>query len=452
MTSVIRTRFLGVVVLLAGVFAASVGAEDWTQWRGDDRLGVWHDEGILKTFPDDGLEVVWRSPIGPGYAGPAVAAGRVFVLDWEKTEGTRAMEGTERVVALDEATGKVLWEQSWSVGYGRLMTSYAIGPRATPTVDGDRLYVVGAVGDLVALDSKSGEVLWHHDFVEEYDALIPTWGVTSAPFVDGDLVISVAGAEPNGKFIAYDKLTGEERWRALSSDWEMGYGQPVLFEIGGKRQLIIWDPRYLNSLDPRTGEIFWQQEFDVGGGMSVTTPVLGDDGMLLVSQFYKGSMMMELNGDKPEARMLWKGKSNSEMPGNTDGLHSLITTPILEGDTIYGVGSYGELRALDAASGERLWLSDAMTRQGRWGTAFFVKNGDRYFVNNDEGDLIIARFSREGYEEVDRTRLIEPTSSAGFGPRKRFDARVNWSHPAYANGHIVARNDKEILRASLLQK
>ena len=236
MRSTIRTCCLVFLILLAGIVAAA-GAEDWTQWRGADRLGVWHDEGILERFPEGGLEVVWRSPIGPGYAGPAVAAGRVFVLDWEKTAGTRTMEGTERVVALDEATGKLLWEQSWPVGYGRLMTSYAIGPRATPTVDGDRLYVVGAVGDLLALDSKSGEVLWQHDFVEEYDALIPTWGVTSAPLVDGDLVISVAGAEPNGKFIAYDKVTGEELWRIDLGARTMGAPMTYLHE--GRQFLVV---------------------------------------------------------------------------------------------------------------------------------------------------------------------------------------------------------------------
>ncbi len=104
MRSTIGARRLGISMLLGGLLAVSAGAKDWTQWRGGDRLGVWHDEGILETFPEDGLEVVWRSPIGAGYAGPAVAAGRVFVLDWEKTEGTRTMEGTERAVALDEAT------------------------------------------------------------------------------------------------------------------------------------------------------------------------------------------------------------------------------------------------------------------------------------------------------------------------------------------------------------
>jgi hypothetical protein len=182
--------------------------------------------------------------------------------------------------------------------------------------------------------------------------------------------------------------------------------------------------------------------------MSVATPVVDGD-RLLLSQFYRGSLLLELDSAKPAARRLWAGAARSEMPGHTDGLHALITTPILEGSTIYGVCSYGELRGLDAATGKRLWESSAMTRQGRWGSAFMVKNGDRWFVNNDAGDLLIVRFARDGYHEIDRTRLIEPTTNAGFGPGRVFDALVNWSHPAYANRHVVARNDKEILRASL---
>lgn len=426
-------------------------AEDWPQWRGKERLGVWNEQGLLQKFPSQGLDVTWRVPVGSGYAGPAVAGGRVFVLDWVKKEGTRAMEGIERLVVLDEQTGAQLWEHSWPVGYGRIMASYAIGPRATPTVDGDLVFVMGAVGDLLALEVETGKVVWSKDFVADYDATIPIWGTTSSPLVEGDLLIAVAGAEPNGKVVAYDKKTGQERWRALSSDYEMGYPQPVVFEVGGKRQLIVWDPKFINSLDPRTGKIHWQQPFDVKGGMSVTTPVLSD-GHLLVSQFYGGSMLLELSESEPAATLAWKGKSKSEMPGETDGLHSLITTPIIEGNTIYGVCSYGELRALDLDTGQRLWVSDEMARPGRWGAAFLVKNGDRYFVNNDVGDLILARFTRDGYVEIDRTHLIEPTSSAGFGPRRFADADVNWSHPAYANRHIVARNDRVVLRASLAAK
>ena len=184
--------------------------------------------------------------------------------------------------------------------------------------------------------------------------------------------------------------------------------------------------------------------------MSVATPVPRDD-YLLVTQFYNGSLMMRLSQDSPTATLLWKGSSRSEMPNETDGLHSMITTPLIEGDYVYGVGSYGELRGLDARTGDRLWMSDQMTAQARWGTAFMVQNGDRYFVNNDDGYLIIAQFTPEGYVEIDRTRLIEPTSSSGVGegPRKRWDRMVNLSHPAYANRHIVHRNDREIIRASL---
>jgi outer membrane protein assembly factor BamB len=446
-----RTLAWACAAALLPPLATPAPAEDWPEWRGKGRRGVWSETGLVESFPDGGLPVVWRVPISSGYAGPAVADGRVYVLDWTKKADTRTMEGAERLLCLDEATGKTLWTREWPVSYAAIMASYAIGPRATPTVSGDRVYVLGAVGDLLAIDVETGEVAWSHDFVEEYDASIPIWGTASAPLVDGDLVIAVAGAEPDGKVIAYDRRTGAERWRAVSSDWEMGYEQLVVVEAGGARQLVVWEPQAVFSLDPASGKVHWSEAWDVGQGMSVATPVV-DGNRLVLTQFYRGSLMLELQPDQPAAKRLWVGTGKSEMPGHTVGLHSLITTPILEGDTLYGVCSYGELRALDAATGERLWENKEMTRQGRWGSAFMVKNGDRWLVSNDDGDLILARFTRDGYHEIDRVRLIEPTTSAGFGPGRVFDAKVNWSHPAYANGHVVARNDREILRASLERK
>ena len=273
--------------------------------------------------------------------------------------------------------------------------------------------------------------------------------MASAPIVDGDRLITVVGGEPGGLVMAWDKRTGEEIWRALDVVGEMGYGQPIIIEAGGARQLIIWHAAALVSLNPETGEVYWDEEWEAGAGMSVATPVVSDN-YLLVSQFYRGSMMMQLNQDRPDATLLWRGRSRSEMPGETDGLHALITTPLIEGDYFYGVGSYGELRGLDARTGERLWMSDEMTAQARWGTAFMVKQGDRYFVVNDDGFLILAQFTPEGYVEQGRIKLIEATSDAAFGPTRRFARPVNWSHPAYANGHIVHRNDNEIIRVSLL--
>ena len=436
-------------LLLAGcalLAAPSASAEDWTQWRGEDRVGVWSETGIVEELPET-LKVKWRVPLNTGYSGPAVADGRVFITDWGEDPESRTVDGTERAIALDEETGEMLWVTEWPTTYRMLMFSYAVGPRATPTVDGDRVYVAGAAGALLCLSVETGDIIWQKDFIKDYDSRIPTFGITSAPIVDGDHLITAVGAE-GGLVMAFDKRTGEEVWRSLEVTREIGYLQPIIIEAGGRRQLIVWHPAALVSLDPGTGEPYWEEEWEVGAGMSVATPVHSGN-YLLVTQFYGGSLMMKLDQDRPSASRLWKGQTRSEMPGETDGLHAMITTPIMEDDHVYGVCSYGELRALEAATGERVWMSDEMVAQARWGTAFFVKHRDRYFVNNDDGFLIIAQFTPEGYVERSRTKLIEPTSSAGFGPRRLFDRLVNWSHPAYANRHIFQRNDTEIIRASL---
>ncbi len=439
-------RALALGAGLAALTADGLHAEDWPQWMGPDRLGVWRETGIVERFPEDGLRVTWSVPIGNGFAGPAVAGGRVFVTDWEEDPESRTVDGTERVLALDEETGEVLWSHSWRTTYRALLLSYAAGPMATPTVDEDRVYVLGATGRLWCLDVETGEVVWHRDYLAEYDAGMPETGTSSAPLVDGEQLIAVVGGEPDALVVSFDKRTGRELWRSL----EVTGGSraaPVIYEAGGVRQLIIWHPSALVSLDPATGEVYWEQPWDAGG-MNVVTPVRAGN-YLFASNFYVGSLMMRLSTDRPAATMLWRGSSRSELPHETDGLHSVITPPQIVGDFVYGVGSYGELRGLDARTGERLLTSGAMTPQARWGGAFIVRHEDRYLVNNDDGDLIIAQFTPQGYVEIDRTRLIEATTSAGYGPRRRHDRLVNWCHPAYANRHIVQRNAERILRASL---
>ncbi|MBM40421.1 MAG: pyrrolo-quinoline quinone [Acidobacteria bacterium] len=435
------------VALLAAV--ATLSAEDWPQWRGADRLGIWHETGIVEELPDE-LKVIWRTPIRSGYSGPAVADGKIFITDWGEEEGSRTLDGTERALALDEETGEVLWTHEWQTSYRMLSVSYAIGPRATPTVDVDRVYMLGATGRLFCLSVETGEVIWEKDYVAEYGTSVPVWGIVSAPLVDGDRLITVVGGEPDALVMAFDKYTGEEIWRAIEVTSEMGYAQPVIFEAGGVRQLIVWHPRALASLNPETGEVYWENEWEVSMGVTVATPVKSGD-YLLVSQFFNGSLMMRFSQDRPAATELWRGQSRSELPDQTDTIHAMVTTPLIIDDHVYGVDSYGELRGLDARTGERLWMSPEMTTQARWSTAFMVQHGDRYLVNNDDGFLISAQFTPNGYVELDRTRLIEPTSGSGSRtPHGRIAERqVNWTHPAYANGHIVHRNDREIVRVSM---
>jgi outer membrane protein assembly factor BamB len=412
-------------------------AGDWPEWRGKGRTGTWNESGILDKFPEKGLTASWRTPIHAGFAGPAVAAGRVFVTDFEPTAG---LKGTERALCLDEKTGKIIWTRAWDVNYGKI--SYPIGPRATPTVDGDRVYIVGATGTLLCLRTQTGEVVWQKDYAKDYGMQMPIWGITSAALIDGDRLIAIVGGQPDAKVMAFDKMNGKEIWRALPSDSEQGYCQPVIFEVGGIRQLIIWHPTAVASLDPETGKVRWQQPFRINMGMTLATPVLGGS-RLLVSSFYNGSMLLELAGDG--AKVLWKGKSESEI--NTDGLHAVINTPVIEGDYIYGICSYGQFRCLSLKTGERVWETMEVTKEkARWASGLIVRQGDRYFINNDRGELIIAKLSPEGYQEISRTQLIKPTTNSG---NRRELGAVNWSQPAYANRHIIARNDEEIISVSL---
>ncbi len=434
--------WLGLITVLA---TASLKAEDWPEWRGSGRLGLWTETGIVDRFPTGGLTATWRTPVNAGYAGPAVAGGRVYVVDARPAGRPNHM--IERIVALDEQSGSVLWTQEWEANYSGLQLVYAIGPRATPTVDGDRVYVLGAMGHLLALDVKDGHVRWQKDFVKDFDAEVPSWGMAGAPLVDGDRLICLVGGQPDAKVMALNKLTGEEIWRALSSDWEPGYGQPTIIETAGVRQLIVFQPKAISSLDPATGKIRWEVPHTVEMGMTVPTPVRSGPYLFVTSQ-WGGARMLKLAESGAAATVLWSGPGESDreypMPNS---LNAVISTPVIQGEYLYSLDNFGILHCVELATGKHVWESrDVLKERAMYGTAFFVRNGDRYFINTDRGELVIARLSPTGFEEIDRTKVIEPTHPY---VRRRELPLVLWSHAAYANRHVVLRNDKEIVRYSL---
>jgi outer membrane protein assembly factor BamB len=444
MSSISSTSGLALAALL--ITGLPGHADDWPQWLGPQRDGVWRETGILKKLPAQ-PDYRWRVNIGSGYAGPAVADGRVFVMDRQLAKDAANPEdpfsqgtipGSERVVCLDEATGKTLWIHEYDCPY---TVSYAAGPRATPTVDGDRVYTLGTEGNFLCLDVKSGSVKWQKDFKKDYGVKTSTWGWASAPLIDGDNVVSIVGGD-GSTVVAFDKITGKEVWRALTAK-EPGYCAPMIYEINGQRQLIIWHPQGIAGLDPQNGEALWSHDWDVRFGLTAPTPRRSGN-KLFVTTFYNGSLLLDLGGGKPE--VLWQSKKISEK--DTDILHSIISTPFIAGDTIFGVGSYGQLRGIDLKTGERLWEeleAVAGPKQERWGNAFIVPHEDRYFLFNEKGDLILANMTSAGYEELGRLHIIEPDNNDA---RTR---RVVWSHPAFANGHVLVRNDHEIVSVSLVE-
>jgi len=229
----------------------------------------------------------------------------------------------------------------------------------------------------------------------------------------------------------------------------------MLYEIGGTPQLIVWHPQSVNSLNPKTGEVYWSQPFFAGKGkkgmlkaaLAIPTPRLSGD-KLFITAFYDGPLMLKLNGTK-KPTILWKGEGRGEQSEQTTGLHSIMSTPVVKDGHIYGVCSYGELRCLNAQTGERLWSTHQYTsgKSLRWGNAFLVEQGDRFILFNEKGDLIIAKLTPKGHEEISRAHILDPTNNMA-GPKGRL---VIWSHPAFANGSVYARNDRELICVSMAE-
>jgi len=238
--------------------------------------------------------------------------------------------------------------------------------------------------------------------------------------------------------LAFDKVTGTEKWRALED--KASYSAPVVIEQGGKRVLVCWTAERVVGLNPDSGLLYWDYPFP--SIQAVATPVVHENS-LFVSGFFDGSLLLRLHTDKLAVSPVWQRKGKSEK--DTDSLHCCISTPVLEADYIYGVDSYGELRCLDLHTGDRIWESLDAVPKARWANIHMIRRGDKIWMFNERGELIISRLSPKGFREISRAKLINPTEGQ---LSKR--GGVCWSHPAFAYKNIYVRNDQELLCASLL--
>lgn len=420
--------------------APELRAEDWPQWMGPNRDGL-YEESIVDSIPEEGLKVLWRSPVRLGYSGPAVVGNRVFLTDYERVSGEivnnaggrTQLKGRERVTCFDANTGQQLWQEAYDCPYN---VSYASGPRATPTVSEERVYTLGAEGDLLCLNVASGDVVWRRQLQEEYKTESPLWGYAAHPLVEGGMVYLMVGG-PESAVVALDKVTGEEKWRALTTK-DIGYCPPRILNIQGTEQLIIWHSDSLNGLNPSTGEVLWTYPLQPRYGMAIAAPQFSEN-RLFACGIGETSAMITFEGGKPKDT-LWKGKPKI-------GVYSGNATAIFTENAIFGsdCGS-GQFIAVDPDSGDRLWetfqLTTSGTRRAGHGTSFVVRNQDKYLLFAETGDLILAKLTRENFEELGRMHVLEPTGEC-------FGRKVVWSHPAYANQCMFVRNDKELVCVSL---
>jgi len=422
---------------------------DWPKWLGPTGDSVYHEQGVITAIPDGGLVTLWEYEVGLGYTGPAVANGKVYLMDYIRKTGeitnnagaADQISGVERILCLNAETGRLIWKYDYECPYNM---SYPSGPRCTPTVVDGKVYALGAEGNLTCLDADSGRLIWSKHFRAEYGAETPIWGHSAHPMVHKDTLYCIVGGE-GSVVVAFNKDTGKELWRGLSAA-KQGYCPPSIIHHGGKEQLIVWHPESVNSLNPQTGDLYWSEALNPDWGGSIQIP------RKLGSQLFVGGpqvaalFLLKSVGGTPAVETVWQGN-----PRNA--VYPVNSAPIFTKDAIYGVDNgSSSLMAIKVEDGSRLWETNEpvvndTVRRTRQGTAFLIRHRDTnlYYLLNESGDFIIAEISPQGYDEIGRVHVIEPTNSTNAGGARK----VVWSHPAFAQKTMFARNDNKMIAIDL---
>jgi outer membrane protein assembly factor BamB len=375
---------------------------DYPQFLGPNRDATLPEIRLARSWPSPGPTAVWRQPIGKGWSGFAVASGLAVTLE--------ERDGEERVVAHALETGQVRWAHRRKGGFSSAMGGD--GPRATPAIDGGRVYALGANGTLAALDLASGRVLFEKDVLALNGARRPEHGVAASPLVVDDVVVVLAGGPGGRSLVAYDKVTGEKRWSG--GDDPAAYSSPRLATLGGVRQVLVLSLDHLSGHDARTGAVLWRDPWPERAE-KVSQPVVLDGDRVFVSVGYGvgGRLLRVARGDSGawSAEVLWR----------TRQLKAKFTQVVLHGGFLYGLDE-GVLVCLDPKDGERRWKS------GRYGHGQVLLAGDLLLVQAEDGEVVLVEPSPERPVELARFAAVEGRA---------------WATPALAGDLLLVRGDAE---------
>ena len=374
---------------------------EWAQWRGPNRDGISSETGFLKNWSQEGPKVLWHIPFGDGYSGISIAQGKVYTMSAEDDD--------EFVVCLDASNG----EEIWRFRSGAKFTEQrGDGPRSMPTVHEDSVFALGAEGKLYALNAHDGEQLWSHNFVEEFDSKIPTWGFSSSPLIEGNLVLVEAGGKDGQSIVAFDKKSGDVVWTTHTD--EVGYSSPIAIDFGGVRQIIFLTSKTLLSLAPENGHIYWKYPWPEG--INIATPIFIPDDKIFISASYdKGAVLLKMTADADGIGIeeVWKSRV----------MKNHFNSSVLQGDYLYGFDN-AILTCIEANTGEEQWRHRGFQK----GSLLLA---DGYLIILGEGGkLALAEANPSEYREKARFQL--------------FDDKC-WTVPTLAGGRLYLRNQKEMV-------
>jgi outer membrane protein assembly factor BamB len=393
MKSYLHVFILGLCIV--AIVCCTAQAADWPNYRGPNYDGISSETGWSAIWPKTGPKVLWKASIGTGFASMAVSNGKVYAMG--------NIDDTDYVYCFDAASGKEIWKKSYPCPiYAKMHEG---GPCATPTVEGDAVYILSKDGDAIRYKAATGDVIWHKKLNKDLGMKFPSWHFSGSPLIVGDLVIYNAGTYG----IALNKNDGSTVWQNGKN--ACGYTTGVPCTIGGQKAVVMAVSRELVSLNPTTGEVMWKFPWKTNYDINAADAVIFGDKIFISSGYGKGCALLKVSGN--DVTKVWQNKN----------MKNQINCSVLWEGHIYGfdgqVGGKGKLTCLDLATGEKKWS------QGGMGTGSLMLAEGKLIILGEKGRLVIAEASPEEYKELASAKILTGKC---------------WTTPVLANGRIYARN------------
>ncbi len=396
------TRSLTLAAVALSLSGAAVFAEDWPKWLGPRGDGISQEGAIAEQWPVDGPKQLWEKPAGAGYASPVAVDGKVYVFG--------VMDGSDTLTCYDAESG----EQVWSQGYPRSDKADYEGTRATPTIEGSRIYTLGEGGDLTCRELADGSQVWQVNVLSESATQRLMWGCASSPLIVGDLVYVQTG-EGGPVAVAVNKETGEVAWKSQAQG-KAGYATITHIDVEGTPQLVIFAGTQVLGVDPQAGTTLWEHPWRTKYDVNAATPVYRDGHLFISSEYNHGCAMLKLSAGGAEK--LWEKRD----------VQCKFQPPILDGDHLYA-NSAGKLVCMSWPDGEILWKGWRDLELGSGGS--ILRWQDKLLVMSERGALGLVKATPEGAELIGMVEL--------------FDEPQVWSTPLLYNGKLYAKSDERFV-------